>query len=294
MKQKYEFKSIVAETSLIPLYMRAKESRRADPILCDKAAEQLVDSLEYDYSRFDGAKLSEVGCVVRGWYFDRAVRRFIETHPNPVVVNVGCGLDTRFQRIGGGEAIFYDMDLPEVIALRRELIPEQQGNAYIAASLLETGWMDDLRRKHPDGEFIFVVEGVLMYFYEKQVKAFLHHVASRFGGGELWFDVCGTIMSRHGVKPDSLRKHEAQIRSGLSDGRVVEQWESALRLIEQANYMKFLRSRWGFFFGQILGRIPWLCYKFSSLLGYRIVQEKNGIDVVGSGFRDTTITFLER
>ena len=294
MRQKYEFKSIVAETLLIPLYMRAKESRRADPILCDKAAEQLVDSLEYDYSRFDGAKLSEVGCVVRGWYFDRAVRRFIETHPNPVVVNVGCGLDTRFQRIGGGEAIFYDMDLPEVIALRRELIPEQQGNAYIAASLLETGWMDDLRCKHPDGEFIFVVEGVLMYFYEKQVKAFLHYVASRFGGGELWFDVCGTIMSRHGVKPDSLRKHEAQIRSGLSDGRVVEQWESALRLIEQANYMKFFRSRWGFFFGQILGRIPWLCYKFSSLLGYRIVQEKNGIDVVGSGFRDTTITFLER
>jgi len=99
----------------------------------------MADSLEYDYSRFDGAKLSEVGCVVRGWYFDRAVRRFIGTHARPVVVNVGCGLDTRFQRIGGGKAVFYDMDLPEVIALRRELIPEQPGNAYIAASLLETG-----------------------------------------------------------------------------------------------------------------------------------------------------------
>ena len=291
---KYEFKSIVAETLLIPLYMRAKESRRDNPILYDKAAERLADSLEYDYSQFDGAKLSEVGCVVRGWYFDRAVRRFIETHSRPVVVNVGCGLDTRFQRIGDRNAVYYDLDLPEVIALRRELIPEQQGNAYIAASLLETDWMDNLRRKHPDAEFIFIVEGVLMYFYEKQVKAFLHHVASRFGGGELWFDVCGTIMSRHGVKPDSLRNHEAQIRSGLSDGHLVEQWEPALRLIEQANYMKFFRPRWGFFFGQILGRIPWLCYKFSSLLGYRIVQEKNGIDVVGSGFRDTTITFLER
>ena len=128
MKQKHEFKSIVAETLLIPLYMRAKESRRERPILNDKAAECLADSLEYDYSRFDGAKLSEVGCVVRGWYFDRAVRRFIGTHARPVVVNVGCGLDTRFQRIGGGKAVFYDMDLPEVIALRRELIPEQPGN----------------------------------------------------------------------------------------------------------------------------------------------------------------------
>lgn len=294
MKKRHEFKNIVAETLLIPLYMRAKESRRANPILRDETAEWLVETLEYDYSRFDGAKLSEVGCVVRGWYFDQAVRRFIDSHPHPVVVNVGCGLDTRFQRIRNGKAVFYDLDLPEVIALRRELIPECQGNVYIAASLLDTAWMDQLRHKHPDGEFIFVVEGVLMYFHEKQVKAFLHHVASRFAGGELWFDVCGTMMSRHGVKPDSLRKHEARIRSGLSDGHVVERWEPVLKLIDQANYMKFFRSRWGFFFGQILGRIPWLCYKFSSLLGYRIVQEKNGIDVVGSGFRDTTITFLER
>ena len=263
---KYEFKSIVAETLLIPLYMRAKESRRNNPILYDKAAERLADSLEYDYSQFDGAKLSEVGCVVRGWYFDRAVRRFIETHPNPVVVNVGCGLDTRFQRIGNPKAVYYDLDLPEVIALRRELIPEQPDNVYIAASLLETDWMDDLRRRHPDAEFIFIVEGVLMYFYEKQVKAFLHNVANRFVGGELWFDVCGTMMSRHGVKPDSLRKHEAQIRSGLSDGHVVEQWEPALRLIEQANYMKFFRRRWGFFFGQILGRMTRLCYKLLGIL----------------------------
>ena len=133
--------------------------------------------------------------------------------------------------------------------------------------------VDDLCRKHPDGEFIFIVEGVLMYFYEKQVRTFLHHVASRFGGGELWFDVCGTMMSRHGVKPDSLRKHEAQIRSGLSDGHLVEQWEPTLQLIEQANYMKFFRPRWGFFFGQILGRMTRLCYKFSSLLGYRIISK---------------------
>ena len=246
---KYEFKSIVAETLLIPLYMRAKESRRDNPILYDKAAERLADSLEYDYSQFDGAKLSEVGCVVRGWYFDRAVRRFVEAHSRPVVVNVGCGLDTRFQRIGDPKAIYYDLDLPEVIALRRELIPEQPGNVYIAASLLDTDWMDDLRCRHPDAEFIFIVEGVLMYFYEKQVKAL------------------------HGVKPDSLRNHEAQIRSGLSDGHLVEQWEPALRLIEQANYMKFFRPRWGFFFGQILGRMTRLCYKFSSMLGYKIISK---------------------
>ena len=285
MKKKYEFKSVVAETLLIPLYMRAKESRRKDAILRDRQAEQLVESIEYDYSKFDGAKLSAIGCVVRGLYFDNAIRRFIATRKNPIVVNVGCGLDTRYQRIEEHDkAIFYEMDLPEVIDLRRDLLPEPAGDHYIAGSLLETQWMDDLRKKHPEGEFIIVIEGVLMYFYEKQVKTFLHHVAERFGGGELWFDVCGTMMSRHGVKPDSLREHEAQIRSGLSDGRLVEQWEPRLRLLEQANYMKFFRPRWGFFFGQILGRMTRLCYKFSSMLGYEIV----------SNSRDTAAILHER
>ena len=285
MKKKYEFKSVVAETLLIPLYMRAKESRRKDAILRDRQAEQLVESIEYDYSKFDGAKLSAIGCVVRGLYFDNAIRRFIATRKNPIVVNVGCRLDTRYQRIEEHDkAIFYEMDLPEVIDLRRDLLPEPAGDHYIAGSLLETQWMDDLRKKHPEGEFIIVIEGVLMYFYEKQVKTFLHHVAERFGGGELWFDVCGTMMSRHGVKPDSLREHEAQIRSGLSDGRLVEQWEPRLRLLEQANYMKFFRPRWGFFFGQILGRMTRLCYKFSSMLGYEIV----------SNSRDTAAILHER
>lgn len=65
--------------------MRAKESRRDNPILCDRTAQQLADSLEYDYSRFEGARLSEVGCVVRGWYFDRAVQLSAETVRDGVV-----------------------------------------------------------------------------------------------------------------------------------------------------------------------------------------------------------------
>jgi O-methyltransferase involved in polyketide biosynthesis len=177
--------------------------------------------------------------VIRGWYFDHAIRRFIDTHTRPVVVNVGCGLDTRYQRVGNdGKAVFYELDLPEVIAIRRRLIPEPENDCYLSASLLETDWMDRIRLLHPNGDFIFVVEGVLMYFREEQVRTFLHNITMRFEGGELWFDVCGTMMSRCGVKPDSLREHKAQIRSGIDDGHMVELWEPGLHLLEQANYMK--------------------------------------------------------
>lgn len=273
MKQKYEFKSIVAETLLIPLYMRAKESRRQeDAILHDQLAEQLVENIEYDYSKFEGAKLSAIGCVVRGRYFDDAIRRFIATHRYPVVVNVGCGLDTRYQRIETHDkAMFYELDLPEVIELRNKLIPEPKGDKYIPASLLETGWMDELRHRHPDNDFIFVVEGVFMYFYEKQVRQVLCNLADRFAGGELWFDVCGTIMSKQGLKPDSLRGHKAQIRSGISDGHEVEHWDSRLKLIEQGVYQKYYPERWGLG-GRLLGLFPRFSCKFSSLLGYKILN----------------------
>lgn len=93
-----------------------------------------------------------------------------------------------------------------------------------------------------------------MYFREEQVRTFLHNITMRFEGGELWFDVCGTMMSRRGVKPDSLREHKAQIRSGIDDGHMVELWEPGLHLLEQANYMKFFRSRWGFFFRADIGQ----------------------------------------
>lgn len=268
MKQKPQFQSIIADTLLIPLYFRAKESRRADPILKDELAETLVSSIEYDYSRLDGARLSEVGTVIRGWYFDNAVRRFIAAHTNAVVVDVGCGLDTRSQRAGDGKTTFYDMDLPEVIDLRRLYIPEQPNNPYIAASLLDTDWLDTLRSKHPDSAFIFVVEGVLMYFTDEQVTSFLSNVANRFAGGEIWFDVSGKKAAKH--KPDALRKHEAQIRSGIDDGHEIEQNVQTLRLIEQVVHMQFFRSRWGFFMGQIIGRMPKLCRKFGSMLGFEI------------------------
>lgn len=270
--KKHPFQSIVAETLLIPLYMRAKESRRGeDAILRDPMAERLAESIDYDYSALDRAPLSEVGCVVRGWYFDCAVRRFIDAcGGNAVMVNVGCGLDTRYQRLADDRATYYELDLPEVMDLRRRLVPEPKNDRYISASLLDTDWMDMLCGRHPDSRFIFVAEGVLMYFYPKQVRGFLQELASRFAGGEVWFDVCGSIMSKRGVKPDSLRHHEAQIRSGITDGHEVERLVPSLHLIKQANYMKFFRHRWGFFYGQVLGRITRLCYKFSSLLGYEI------------------------
>lgn len=103
-----------------------------------------------------------------------------------------------------------------------------------------------------------------------QVRQLLTRLADRFSGGEVWFDVCGPMLakSKH-IKPDSLRGHNAQIRSGLKDGHEVEVWEPRLQLIEQALYQKFFPKRWGFG-GMLMGKFPGICKRFSSLLGYQI------------------------
>ena len=74
------FENAVAETTLIPLYMRAKESRRPDAILKDPLAERIVSEIDYDFSSLDDASMSYVGCVVRGHYYDERTRRFIQEH----------------------------------------------------------------------------------------------------------------------------------------------------------------------------------------------------------------------
>ena len=272
MKEKMKFNGPVQETLLIPLYMRAMESRRKkNCILKDDFAEGLVDRIDYDFAKLKNAKMSYIGCVVRGRYYDDAARRFIQSHSNPVVVNVGCGLDTRYQRVKEhNRAVFYELDLPEVIELRRHLIPEEAGDHYVAGSLLEEDWMDELRERHPDSHFIIIAEGVLMYFYERQVRQFVTRIAKKFGGGELCFDVCGPMMTKHGVRPDSMQESQAEFRSDFANGHEIEKWACNIQLVEQKSYMSMFRSRWGFM-GYTFGLFPRLCFRYSSMLRFKLV-----------------------
>ena len=271
--KKYKFDNVVAETLLIPLYARALESKRDDGILKDTMAQQLIDQIDYDYSLIARSPRSEVGCVVRGAYFDTKVREFIVQYPDAVCINIGCGLDTRFQRLGSPEGItYYDVDLPMVMEIRRELIPTQENNHYIAGSILEHDWMDTIKATHPNGHFIILIEGVLMYFTEGQVKQILHDVAERFAGGELWIDACGSFVANGKFKPDSLRKHKAELRSGITHGEDVELWEPRLAMIEQVSYPRFHLHRWDAFM-RFFSRLPerW-SFHFSSMMGYRIID----------------------
>lgn len=272
MKEKVKLNA-VEETLLITLYMRAKESGRKNAIIRDELACKLVDKIDYDFAKFDKASMSALGCVIRGRHFDRKVQDFIYRTRQPVVVNIGCGLDTRYQRIKEKRnAIFYELDLPEVIVLRERLLPPaDKNNIPLAASLLETEWIDELCKKHPESQFIFILEGVVMYFYEEQVRALLKRLASHFPGGEIHLDVCGTMFQKKSVKNDSVKHTNARFRCGIDDGHLIEQWVPELKMTDNLSYMDIEKGRWGFK-GVLARLLPGLAHKFSSILGYKIKE----------------------
>ena len=268
----YKFKNNIAETLLIPLYMRAKESRReAEAMVKDPIAQKLVEQIEYDYSKFDNAKMSEIGCAIRCWFFDKKVLDFVQSHINPVIINVGCGLDARCQRTVEKDknVVFYSLDLPDTIKLRQHYIPTAVNENYISASMFETAWMDEIKAQHPDGSFIFIIEGVVMYFEERQLKSFINDICARFYGAEIWFDTLGTLAVKNQNKHDALKKVDASVKWGVNNGHILESWNQHLSLIGQISPGRFFRSRQTILM-RALSLFPGIFFRFYSYLGYRI------------------------
>lgn len=268
----YKFSNDISETLLIPLYMRAKESHRGkDAIIHDPVAQTLVEQIEYDYSKFDAAKMSEIGCAIRCRFFDDIVKNFVSSHSNPVIVNIGCGLDARCQRTVEGEknVIFYSLDLPDTINLRRRFIPEVSNETYVSESMFNTGWMEQIKKEHPDSAVLFIAEGVIMYFDEATLKQFFNDLCSHFRNAEIWFDTMGTLGVKKQNKHDALKNMEASFKWGVNDGSILESWNPHLRLIEQISPGRFFRSRQTMLM-RILSTFPSVFYKFYSYLGYKI------------------------
>ncbi|MBH5329918.1 class I SAM-dependent methyltransferase [Eikenella sp. S3360] len=240
-----KIQNAVSETLLIPLYMKYLDAQEPAPILNDPAAARLVPQIDYDFAKFRLARRSQIGTALRARYFDQLTADFIRRKPEAVVVAVGCGLDSRYERLGQAAAHtpFYQLDLPDVIALRRELLPPLPNETLLAASAFSTDWMNDLRQRHPHSPCFFVLEGVLMYFPEPDVRSLFQNLAQRFPGGELAFDVAGSFMVNHSDQHDALKHARAQFDFACDDDRQMEAWADNLHLVSAKHMTDFPAAR---------------------------------------------------
>jgi methyltransferase (TIGR00027 family) len=193
----------IAATSFITLYCHAIETLSDDPVLSDpKSVEittELNKTLSLSESTLDRILASGtldtrlvVHIAIRAKKYDDYARDFLQRFPDGVIVNIGCGLDSRFLRIDNGRVVFYDLDLPEIIAIKKSFFDESERYHLIASSVLDSDWMAPLL--HHKGPFLFMAEGVFMYLDGKDVQSLVLKLQEKFRGSELVCEVVNSLL----------------------------------------------------------------------------------------------------
>jgi len=195
MTQKLNLKNGTIETTMLgPLWARATYSEKYPVLLNDPKASQIIKKLDYDFSGVQEFldDWRGLGLLVRARSFDDALNKFIEKNPNTTVVNIGAGLDTTFFRVDNGKIKWYDLDLPDAIEFRKQFIPESPRSKYIAKSVLDYSWFDDIEF-HADKGIFFIAGGFIYYFKEEEISTLFRAMAERFPGGEIIFDAISKL-----------------------------------------------------------------------------------------------------
>lgn len=192
----------VSSTMLITLYSRACESKSRDPIIQDPKAVEMIEIIKKEIEGSDNPihkkivngkynpKLA-VTMALRSRRFDRYVNDFLQSNPCGTVINLGCGLDTRFDRIDNGKVIWFDIDFPEVIELRRRFMKENTRHQFIAGSILDSGWTKTVKT---GGPYLILAEGVFMYLSEPDVKDLFAMIRRGLGSAEMVCEVTNRYM----------------------------------------------------------------------------------------------------
>ena len=240
-------KNTVQETLVIPLFGRLVCSERFPQLFSDPEAKLICDALDYDFAEKRGKMESAFGLfgaleVAQRQYDLRCeVEAYLQAHPKAAVVNLGCGLDDTFRKCDNGFCHGYNIDLPDVIAVRNELLPAGDRERNIACDLNDRRWMDAV---DASGGAVFFAAGVFYYLRTEDVKSLFSRMAERFPGSVLVFDSC----NRRGAKMmRSTWLKEAGMTDvsaffSLEDERTLESWSGKFASVTAKSYMRGYRD----------------------------------------------------
>ena len=190
MKYKIE-KNTVQETLIIPLYARKVCSELYPKLYRDETAIDLIDKIDYDFSEAEKKSRSlmqrfgALEVAMRQNDLAYEVRDYLKTHPNAAVVNLGCGLDNTGRVCDNGSCKLYNLDFPDVIAVRNQLLPAGEREENIPGDLNDPAWFSQI---NASGGAVFFASGVFYYFLKEQVQALVKNLTDAFPGGVLVFD----------------------------------------------------------------------------------------------------------
>ena len=217
----------VTETMLQTVYARAKESRTRGAIH-DAKAEELIDKLDYDFSLADKDAAMHSGVIARTIVLDALTQTYLEKHPGAVVVIIACGLDTRCCRVSG-YSHWYNLDLPETIAVRERIMPESGSVSQIAMSAMDD-WGSLITEAGAPA--LVIIEGLTMYLSQADVQRIFAVIAARFESVTVFVETMNPMVVKS-FKEKSIEGSNAKFTWGVKDGKALAALLPGFRLVEE-------------------------------------------------------------
>ena len=214
MKEKIKL-SGVPETMLQTVYARAKESRGRGTIH-DAKAEEIIEKLDYDFSLADKDTAMHSGVIARTIVLDKLTKAWLTSHPGAVVLNIACGLDTRCYRMKGF-CHWYNLDLPETMAVREKLLPESGTISQIAMSAMDDWGGEISELSEQNVPVLIVIEGLTMYLNAKDVQQIFAVISSRFEKATVFVETMNPMIVRR-FKEKSIEGSHAKFTWGVKNG----------------------------------------------------------------------------
>ena len=240
-------KNTVQETLIIPLFGRLVCSERFPELFSDPEAKRICDALDYDFNEKRKKMESPAGLfgaleVAQRQYDLRCeVAAYLANHPKAAVVNLGCGLDDTFRKCDNGQCLGYNIDLPDVVRVRDELLPAGEREQNLACDLNDFSWMD---RIDAAGGAVFYAAGVFYYFKTEEVRRLFAAMAERFPGAVLAFDTCNErgakLMRKTWLKEAGITDVSAFF--SLEDERELAGWSDRFASVTAKSYMRGYRD----------------------------------------------------
>ena len=257
----------ISNTALTTLKCHVQDAKKNHPVLNDRSSLKAYHYLN--------TKLEEKGkyilnrrirkslvnhTALRAKKYDDYVIQFLHRYPEAMIVNIGCGLDHRFSRIDNGKCVLLDLDLPDIINMKKEIFPPTERYMQTGQSVFEYSWLNEIAGKN----VLLLAEGVFMYCQEEDVKSLFHEIRTKIPGGEIVLEVfsskwlSGWKKRMVDIKLQKQLKfgRAASFRFGIVDSDEIESWSEDYKLIEDWSYFDEIRKNTK----EYLRKLQWTVY----------------------------------
>ena len=241
----------VPETMVQTLYARAKETKKQNAKIKDEIAVELVEKLDYDFSKADKDKAMNCGVIARTIVLERRVLKYLEKHENTVVINIACGLDTRCYRMKEKYLRWYNIDLPETMKIRSQFLTETGPVYQIAKSAMDESYIDDI--DYHSGNILVIIEGLTMYLCEKDIRKMFSIIEKSFQKITVMVETMSPFVVKH-MKEKSIEGSNAKFTWGVKNGMELQRIVPEFSVQQEVSLVEGMKELMPIY--HVLAKIP--------------------------------------